>query len=293
MANSGSKLVLGSANFGLSYGINNNAGKLEKSELINILNLAEASGIKTIDTAQAYGDSEQRLGSLLRSQFSLITKIGANLETSYANNKIISLVTESLERLAVPQLGAVLLHRPELLLGPEGRVIAAELSKLKEMGLTEKIGISIYSCDILAEVTKFTKLDVIQVPFNVFDQRILKSGWSERLKEMGTEIHTRSTFLQGLLLMKESELPKYFSKNWAALFDEWFDFQEKSGAQSDEIALDFALQQSWIDKIVVGVDSAQQLDRLLQIEANGRCKSLPYFDANDIDLIDPSRWRIG
>ena len=292
MPNLRSKLALGSANFGLSYGINNKHGKLEKNTLAKIVNLAEASGINTIDTAQAYGDSEQRLGLLLNSKFSVITKIGVNLDTSYYNNKIISLVSESLDRLAVPRLGAVLLHRPELLLGPNGSIIAAELKNLKELGLAEKIGISIYSADILAEVTKLIKLDVIQVPFNIFDQRIVKSGWTEKLKDNGTEIHTRSTFLQGLLLMKQSELHRYFLKNWAALFSEWFDFQEKSGAQADEIALDFALKQSWIDKIVVGVDSALQLERLLQIEANERCNSLPYFDVNDIDLIDPSRWRI-
>jgi aryl-alcohol dehydrogenase-like predicted oxidoreductase len=292
MPNSGSKLVLGSANFGLRYGISNNGGKLEKTELINILNLAEASGIKTIDTAQAYGDSEQRLGSLLRSKFDVITKIGVNLVSSHANNQMTSLVVESLDRLAVDRLSAVLLHRPELLLGPDGPVIASELNNLKEKGLTDKIGISIYSSEILAKINKLIELDIVQVPFNLFDQRILKSGWSEKLKEKGTEIHTRSTFLQGLLLMKRSEIPKYFSKNWPTLFEEWFYFQRKTGAPADEITLDFALKQSWIDKIVVGVDNALQLDRLLQIEVSKRCKSSPYFDVDDIDLLDPSRWRI-
>ena len=292
MHNFKSKLVLGSANFGLGYGIKNKDGRLAGGELLNILNLAKSAGICTIDTAQAYGDSEQRLGSLHKHEFQLITKIGAGLDASFGKNKINSLVRESLDRLSLDRLYAVLLHRTELLLGPDGTKIASELNALKELGIVEKIGVSIYSPDILGEVSGLLKLDIVQLPFNVFDQRIVKSGWSERLKEMGTEIHTRSTFLQGLLLMKQSELPRYFSKNWTALFDEWFDFQEESGAQADEIALDFALQQSWIDKIVVGIDSALQLDRLLQIEANDRCNSLPYFDVNDIDLIDPSRWRI-
>ena len=292
MSNSRSKLVLGSANFGLSYGIYNTDGKLDRTELTNILNLAEAAGVRTIDTAQAYGDSEQRLGSLLRSKFEVITKIGVNFGTGFSDGKIISLVAESLDRLAVHRLSAVLLHRPELLLGPHGPVIAAELNKLKEIGLTKKIGISIYSPDILAEVNNLMKCDIVQAPFNIFDQRIVKSGWSEKLKDAGTEIHTRSTFLQGLLLMKRSELPAYFSKNWAALFDNWFDFQRKSGFNADEIALNFALQHPWIDKIVVGVDSAQQLDRLLRIEVSKSCTSLPYFDVDDIVLLDPSLWRL-
>ena len=292
MNNFRSKLAIGSANFGLSYGIGNKNGKLVKDELTKILNLAEASGINTIDTAQAYGDSELRLSSLLKSKFEVITKIGVNLDKRHSNNKIIALAAESLDRLALHRLGAVLLHRPELLLGPDGPGIAVELNKLKEMGLAEKIGVSIYSSDILAEASKLLKLDVVQVPFNVFDQRILKTGWNEKLKEKGTEIHTRSTFLQGLLLMKQAEIPRHFSKNWAPLFEQWFDFQRKTGAAADEIALDFALQQPWIDKIVVGVDSALHLDRLLKIEANKRFSSLPSFDIDDIDLIDPSCWKI-
>ena len=291
MYNSRSKLVLGSANFGLSYGIYNTDGKLDRTELTNILNLAEAAGVRTIDTAQAYGDSEQRLGSLLRSKFEVITKIGVNFGTGFSDGKIISLVAESLDRLAVHRLSAVLLHRPELLLGPHGPVIAAELNKLKEIGLTKKIGISIYSPDILAEVNNLMKCDIVQAPFNIFDQRIVKSGWSEKLKDAGTEIHTRSTFLQGLLLMKRSSSSVFF-KNWAALFDNWFDFQRKSGFNADEIALNFALQHPWIDKIVVGVDSAQQLDRLLRIEVSKSCTSLPYFDVDDIVLLDPSLWRL-
>jgi len=292
MSNCRSKLALGSANFGLRYGIKNGGVKLEKTELTRILNLAETSGIKTIDTAQAYGDSEERLGSLGRSEFDVITKIGANLGMSYANAEILALVSESLDRLAVNRLGAVLLHRPELLLGPDGPVIAADLNKLKELGLTEKIGISIYAPDILAEVTNLMDCDIVQAPFNVFDQRILKSGWVKKLRDNGTEIHTRSTFLQGLLLMKRCELPAYFSKNWVALFQDWFDYQRNLDVNADEIALDYVLQQPWIDKIVVGVDSVQQLERLLHIETSMRFESLPYFDVDDIDLLDPSRWRM-
>lgn len=287
-----SKLALGSANFGLDYGLNNKNGKLDRDELSKILNLAYASGIKYIDTAQAYGDSEQRLGACQISRFQVVTKIGVGLDASFTNNKINSLVIESLDRLSLERLSAVLLHRTELLLGPNGTKIAAGLNDLKERGIVEKIGVSIYSPDILDEVTKLLDLDIVQVPFNLFDQRILKSGWCHRLKDNGTEIHTRSIFLQGLLLSTWPNLPAYFLKNWRDLFREWFDFQRKSGLSADKLALNFGLQQSWIDKIVVGIDSARQLHRLLEIEAGERINSLTGFDVDDVDLIDPSRWRM-
>ena len=292
MPSSMSKLVLGSANFGLSYGIANRSGQLGTKELIEILNLARASGINYIDTAQAYGNSELRLGLFHETNFEIITKIGVGLDRTYCENKIRSLVCESLDRLELSRLSAVLLHRPELLIGSDGPTIALELNRLKEQGLVEKIGVSIYSPEILTEITKLVNLDIVQAPFNLFDQRILKSGWSEKLKNMGTEIHTRSIFLQGLLLMQQSELPKYFLKKWKKSFADWYEFQINTGFDADEIALDFGLRQSWIDKVVVGVDDALQLSKLLQIESNERLSLSPSLNVEDTDLIDPSRWRI-
>jgi aryl-alcohol dehydrogenase-like predicted oxidoreductase len=287
-----SKLALGAANFGLNYGIANKNGKLETDEIAKILNLANTSGIEIIDTAQAYGDSEQRLGPLHQSRFDIITKIGVGLDKTYSDNLIKLLVTESLTKLSLDYFNAVLLHRPELLFGPDSKQIILELNSLKEKGLAQKIGISIYSPEVLEKITKMIDLDIVQAPFNVFDQRILKSGWVERLKEKGIEVHTRSIFLQGLLLMQKSELPIFFKENWARLFEDWFEFQFNVGADGDKIALDFGLQHSWIDKIIVGVDSVRQLERLLQIEVAERYLSMPRFDVDDLDLIDPSKWRV-
>ena len=87
---------------------------------------------------------------------------------------------------------------------------------LKEQGIVSKVGVSIYSPEILTAISGVVKLDIVQVPFNVFDQQILSSGWSDKLKGNGVEIHTRSVFLQGLLLMQQSSLPDYFIKYWPA-----------------------------------------------------------------------------
>ena len=132
-----SKLALGAANFGLNYGIANKNGKLETDEIAKILNLANTSGIEIIDTAQAYGDSEQRLGPLHQSRFDIITKIGVGLDKTYSDNLIKLLVTESLTKLSLDYFSAVLLHRPELLFGPDSKQIILELNSLKEKGLID------------------------------------------------------------------------------------------------------------------------------------------------------------
>ena len=287
-----SKLALGTANFGLNYGISNVEGKLAAKDLENILNLAFQSNVNTIDTAQAYGDSESRLGQINTQEFQFVTKIGVGLGGNYRPKSIQKLVIESLSRLKLDSLNGVLLHRPEILLGNDGNEIASELRYLKEIGLIKNIGVSIYGPELLGSLSKVIELDIVQAPFNVFDQRILASGWSDRLKERGTKIHTRSIFLQGLLLLGKSKLDGFFLKNWPDLFANWFAFQNETEVRAEIIALDFGLRQPWIDKIVVGVDTVDQLSQLLMIESLDRCAVSPQIAIEDENLLHPSNWRL-
>ena len=285
-----SKLALGTANFGLEYGLANDIGRVPTSELEKILSVAETAGIRFIDTAQSYGDSESRIGALCNESFSIVTKIGPNLETEFGKNCIRSLVTQSCMRLERSQLYAVMLHRPEVLLGPNGKQIVKELYEIRDQNIVSKIGVSIYSPEILTAILKIVEIDIIQVPFNIFDQQIFSSGWSEKLKSNGVEIHTRSVFLQGLLLMSRSSLPHYFTKYWGALFNSWYKFLNDNQVEAIEVALNFVLQQNWIDKIVVGVDSVSHLQTLLEIEEFSEPIDVPTLGCNDPNLINPSRW---
>jgi len=291
MTKTTSKLALGSANFGLDYGVANNTGRILESELADILSYAQEACIEVIDTAQAYGDSEARIGSLCEdNQFNFVTKIDAEFVNESFGHNVISSVKQSCRRLSQSRLYAVMLHRPEVLLGNHGRQVARELQMLKEQGIVSKVGVSIYSPEILAAISGIVKLDIIQVPFNVFDQQILLSGWSDKLKSAGVEIHTRSVFLQGLLLMQRSSLPEYFIKYWSAHFDAWYRFLNSNGADALEVALKFALHQDWIDKIVVGVDSVSQLDALIEIQKSSERIDFPMLGCNDPNLINPSKW---
>ena len=263
MSDGASKLALGSANFGLDYGVANHTGKISESELADMLVVAKAARIEIIDTAQAYGDSETRLGSLCNdNQFNLVTKIGAEFTNQTLNHDVIHCVKESC-RLDQSRLYAVMLHRPEVLLGNQGNEVVRELQILKEQNIVTKVGVSVYSPEILTAISSVFEVDIVQAPFNLFDQRILSSGWSDKLKSSGVEIHTRSVFLQGLLLMQKSGLPDYFMKYWPAHFEAWYEFLDYNRADALEVALKFALQQDWIDKIVVGVDSVSQLEALV------------------------------
>ena len=291
MAENISKLALGSANFGLDYGVANNSGKISDSELSEILLFAQEASIEVVDTAQAYGDSEARIGSLCGdAHFNFVTKIGAEFSNQSFDYNIFSSVKQSCRRLNQSRLYAVMLHRPEVLLGSQGREVVRELQILKEKGIASKVGVSIYSTEILTALSRVCELDIVQVPFNLFDQQILSSGWSDKLKSAGVEIHTRSVFLQGLLLMQRSRLPKYFSKYWPAHFQAWYEFLDYNGADALEVALRFALHQDWIDRIVVGVDSVSQLKSLVKIENALGPIDFPLLGCDDPNLINPSKW---
>ncbi len=291
MSRIGSKLALGSANFGLDYGIKNDFGKISSSELSLILSEAQSAGIEIIDTAQAYGDSEKQIGANNNSGFDIVTKIGVGLDKSFQDNCICRLVSNSLERLNQSSVYAVMLHRPEVLLSEYGNKIVNELEDLKAKNVVSKIGVSIYSPDILHDISGLMDMDIIQAPFNIFDQRLLVSGWSEKLKDKGIEIHSRSVFLQGLLLLSRADLPAYFIKNWPDIFIAWFNFVKNSGTDAGTIALSFALKQSWVDKVVVGVDSSMHLKNLIEIENSPMPTIFPNLKCDDERLIDPSEWK--
>lgn len=288
-----SKLALGSANFGLDYGLANHSGKVPDFELKKILRVSEQAGIKFIDIAQAYGDSERRIGALSNNtSFDIITKIGIDLKLPFEAQNISTLISQSCQRLKRPHLYAVMLHRPELLLGHQGRTIIKELLILKEKNIVSKIGVSIYSPEALTEIVRVLPLDIVQAPFNIFDQRILSSGWSQKLKSAGVEIHTRSVFLQGLLLMRHSKLPNYFTNGWPNLFSSWYNFLSNHNMDALNVALKFALTQDWVDKVVVGVDNAEQLKTLLSVEKSSISLTYPQLRCFDSDLIDPSQWEL-
>ena len=286
-----SKLAIGTANFGLAYGAANINGRLSDAEIKNIMQQAERSKVTTFDTAQGYGDSEVRLSSFMQDNTNVITKIGIELQNNKISSTIQQLFFRSLHRLQCERLYALLLHNPEVLLGREGPSIVNELQHLKDQGFVEKIGISIYDPKILNVILQSIEIDIVQLPFNIFDREIYFSGWVEKLKKKDIEIHTRSVFLQGILLMQQQNLPNWFKENWPELFDQWFEFQQQVDANADEIALTFVLRQPWVDKVVVGVDDAQQLSRLVEIEKSVKTLYKPTFFSRDSNLINPSKWK--
>lgn len=284
------KLALGTVQFGMDYGIANLAGRTSIAEAEQILSLAAANGVATLDTAIAYGRSEQVLGQIGVSGFQVVTKLpGVPSDCRDIAGWVSSQIEGSLKRLGVDSLHAVLLHRPEQLLGPQGEALETALMALKSRGHAKKIGLSIYSADELVPLMQCLTPDLIQAPLSILDQRLITSGWLTRLNSEGIEVHTRSAFLQGLLLMPAATRPEKFHP-WCAVWHSWDQWLHKVGKTPLEACLGFALSVEGVDKVVIGTDSIAHLQQILSA-SEARLSSLPVWPATfDLDLLNPGRW---
>lgn len=291
------KLGLGTAQFGLDYGVSNRKGRTPPQEAERILEAAEAGGVRVLDTAALYGDSEEVLGSLLQAghRFDLVTKLPSLLPASgerFDAGKAEAMLRRSLERLRQPCLYGLLLHRAGDLRAGQGEAVMDWLLGCKEKGIVRKIGVSVYAEDDVEGLVRTYPLDLVQAPVNVFDQRLLRNGSLRRCKEAGVEIHARSVFLQGLLLMDTEELPGYFAP-YAGLLQGYRLFLERTGVDPVEAALTFVNGLAEVDVFVCGVNDRAQLLQILDCLRSGRRPAdFSRYASTDPGLLNPYLWKL-
>jgi aryl-alcohol dehydrogenase-like predicted oxidoreductase len=194
-----------------------------------------------------------------------------------------------MERLQVEQLHGVLLHQPSQLLQSDGDDLYEGLLSLKDKGLTRKIGVSVYEPKELDQLLNSYDLDLVQAPLNVMDRRLVESGWAKLLKDANIELHTRSAFLQGLLLMPAHQRPQKF-KRWADVWTVWDDWLSEMNLSPLEACLQYLNTVQEIDRVVVGVDTENHLRQIVKA-SKGRLESMPNFrETLDTRLMNPAAW---
>jgi aryl-alcohol dehydrogenase-like predicted oxidoreductase len=285
------KLALGTAQFGMSYGVANQNGKIKLEDIKDILKLAKEKNIDLVDTAIAYGDSEKIIGNIGILDFKFVSKLPLFPKKEDAN--VISWVDDqiklSLKRLRIKSLYGLLIHRSEDLLGGSGKKIVNALNKLKSKGIVKKIGISIYEPSELKKLTDLIKVDIIQAPLNIIDQRLINSGWLSKLYKSDVEVHIRSVFLQGLLLMSKKNRPPKFNR-WKNLWRIWHEWLNDNQITALEATIRYALSIKKISKVIVGVDSKKQLQQII-LASEGKLPPIPSeLFMSDINLLNPSNW---
>jgi aryl-alcohol dehydrogenase-like predicted oxidoreductase len=281
---SASKLGLGTVQWGLDYGVSNQGGRTPAEAVSAIVAEARECGVEVLDTAALYGDAESVLGRNALAGFHVVTKTPRFATSSITDGNAVELnevFRRSLQRLSMPAVYALLLHHADDLLAPGGEKLWRVMSRLKEQGLVRKIGASIYDGDTVDALVERYTPDIVQVPLSALDQRMLVNGCLERLKSRGVEIHTRSAFLQGLLLLPPDRIPRYFDPI-APLLKRWHTAVQESGLTAGQAALAFVRDVPYVDTVLVGVESLKQFRSCVSdFEMNSA------FDAAGLACYDP------
>ena len=283
------KLIIGSAQMGMNYGISNNLGKVRSEEAKKIIEFASNNDIKTIDTAINYGSSEKLIGNICDKSWHVITKIPSIPQNSVnIRSWVEANVCSSLKKLNKETIDTILIHNPDDI----HKGILPVLEDLKKDKLLNKIGISIYNPETIHKNIDLDIIDVIQCPYNIFDRRIISSGLADNLKLMGIEIHARSIFLQGLLLMDYKSMPKYFNK-WKDVWLRWKNFLIDNDISSLDLCINNVQHEKYIDKYIVGVESKNQLEEILKSSQKKKFDiDFDEFKNSDMNLINPTNWVI-
>ena len=287
-----SKISLGTVQFGIDYGINSINGKVDRKEIKKILIYAKSQNINLLDTAPMYGDSEKILGELKTPNFKIITKT-RHFSNKVINDNDINLMcndfNNSLKRLKTKNIYALLIHNANDLLKTGSQKIYDYLLYLKQEEKITKIGVSVYDDTQLDYIINNFDIDLVQAPLNILDKRMIDKNILSKLQKKNIEFHARSIFLQGLLLMKQNEIPEMFDR-WNALWKIWHDWLQDNQITALEALVRYATSIPHVSKVFVGVESENQLKEII-LASNGSLPELPKeLFSDDIHLLNPSYW---
>lgn len=284
------KIGLGTAQFGLDYGLANKNGVVPQVEVKRIADLFKERGLSYVDTAPQYGKSEKVIGDYFPSECKVTTKISSLRDVEIENRlEFMETVFEkTLTDLRKPFVYGLLLHDAADLLSPDAARIYDRLQHFKGEGWVQKIGVSVYEGSEIEHILQNFNIDLIQLPYNVFDQRLKKI--LKELKSAGVEIHARSPFLQGLVLMDPAVIPSYFSSS-KKLFERFSSYLKENNLSAIHAALGYLNSINEIDVIICGVDNYLQFEEILT-HSNKRLsvEAFDDFSISDLNIIDPRLW---
>lgn len=281
------KIILGTVQMGLPYGIRG-GGNLDFNQSSSILKTAYRSGIRSLDTAEVYGRAHQVIGNFHTNsdmRFEVTTKLPKNVR------KIVSKVEQYLEELQVEKLENLMFHSFEDFLA--SHEIIEEFQHSNNARLVKEIGVSIYTNEQLEEVIESEKINLIQLPFNLLDNFSMRGELLKKAKENKKTIHTRSVFLQGLFFMDIGSGHKVVKELKPQLM-QLQSIAKKENRDMASLALNYALQQELVDKVLIGVDSIDQLKQNIEIAGNplsqDSLEEINNILIKDKKLLNPSLW---
>ena len=287
------KIILGTVQFGLDYGINNSSGKPSFESITAILNTSHQNGIVMLDTAEAYGNAHEVIGNYHRqseNRFQIITKFSSKRDDLPTN--IEDRIALHLDEMHVSYLYAYMFHS----FGDFENYFSRHskgLDNLKKKGIIHKIGVSVYTNEELNKLLNYSEVELVQLPFNLLDNNHQRGLLLKRAKERNMEVHTRSAFLQGLFFIPPNELPGKLLPLKPYLETIRFEVSKRNMTIND-LALNYNLQQALIDKVLIGVDNVEQLQQNLtsmseEIDTD-LMALIDSIEVKELNLLNPVNW---
>ena len=281
------RLVLGTAQFGSAYGVTNALGRLADADVAALVAAARAGGIDTFDTAADYGDSQDRLGALAPAGNRYVTKFSFPAEGAIDAD---ALFARSAATLGVDRLAGVMFHKLADLRDPRAAGAIDVLWAARAEGRIERAGVSVYDAsDLELALAVFPDLDLVQLPANLVDTRLLDNPLVSRLRETGAEIHARSAFLQGILLAAPGALPAGFEP-FEPVVVELDRRAEEAGTTRLALALGFLRDSGVVDGVVVGATTTAELTGILAGWNSPSAVSRAELPPVPAELLDPRSW---
>ena len=290
------KICLGSAQFGLNYGLTNKEGKINKNQVFQLLDFAIKNGINLIDTSPSYGNAELILGKYPKiKKFDICTKIDpieGDLVTQSKLLQITSKLEDSLNALNINSFDTLLTHGPNDLLKKGNTQLFSTLKNLKSNGLVKNIGASVYTGTQIELILDQFEVDVLQIPFSIFDQRLLHNGTLQKVANKGIKIQVRSIFLQGLILENPTNLSNFFNPIKINI-KKFQDTCSKENLTPLVACINFIKAISHIDTAIVGVTSLAQLEGILKASHKERNNfDWSSFKIDQEEFLNPTNWPV-
>ncbi|NQY73972.1 MAG: aldo/keto reductase [Candidatus Margulisbacteria bacterium] len=292
-----SELALGTVQLGLPYGISNTHNIPDQLSAKRLLSGSLDQHFTTWDTAPHYGDAEKKIGIYLKSNpnshVDIVTKIPFFQDDSHYLEKVKTSINHSLSALNQTSLYGVLFHHYEQYYQNKD-LVNPFLNNLKTTHIIQKMGVSIYSPDNLDTILNITDIDIIQIPFSIFDQRLLSNDYLQRLVDQNIDIHVRSIFLQGLLFLNPETLPPFFQSVKKEL-RQLHQIAKDHCIPLAKLAIGFVKKTPSISKIILGVGSLSELEENAAYHQDGISENLyreflNLFSSIDPKILDPRSW---
>lgn len=282
------KIILGTVQLGIPYGINNSLGKPSEEDAFQILDYAFNKDIRTLDSADGYGDALSVIGHYrTRSDrsFNIINKFKVDSSVIFEKlQKTLMILTEK-------SLYCYMYHHyPDYVSGK----VRKELNELRRIGVIQKIGVSLYEVDQLARVIDDSDISIIQLPVNLLDLNRDKIALLQKAKLRGKEVHARSVYLQGLFFKD----PETLTGNLIPMrpyLDKIRMMSKNHSIDIKKAAINHILQKDFIDYVVLGIDHVSQLvENLTLIDSNLDTSMFEGLEVSSADayLLNPANWRL-